>query len=132
MHEMSLVEALLTQIAAHVPAGSVVRRVHLRAGPLHGIEPEAMQWAWAIAVEVAGWPGAVLELENLPWRLRCLSCDHTFTAARLDTPCPCGETLTNPVGGDELTLLTITYDDPATDPATDPIPEPSHAADLGD
>ena len=59
MHEMSLVEALLTQIDAHVPAGGVVRRVHLRAGPLHGIEPEAMQWAWAIAVEATGWPGAV-------------------------------------------------------------------------
>lgn len=113
MHEMSLVEALIGQIARHIPADAIVRGVHLRAGALHGIEPEAMQWAWKVAVESVGWPGAELTLEILPWTLQCLECQRQFTAEQLGAPCPCGHPLTAPADNGEMTLLSITYDDDA-------------------
>jgi len=46
MHEFSIASSLLDLAKQHTPAGAVLRRIVMEAGPLHGIDREAMQWAW--------------------------------------------------------------------------------------
>lgn len=107
MHEFSIAESVIEQVRRHRPAGGVVRIVRLEAGPLRGIVPDAMQWAWTAATQETDLEGAVLELETLPWRLFCPDCREVFTADEMFQPCTCGCESTTPEGGDELTLLSL-------------------------
>ena len=107
MHEFSIAESVVEQVRRHRPAGSVVRVVRLQVGPLRGIVPDAMQWAWTAATHQTDLDGAALELEFLPWRLVCPECREVFTADDMFQPCACGCELTTPEGGDALTLLSL-------------------------
>ncbi len=49
MHEFSIAQAIIEQVSHHTPQGAVVRKVTIEAGPMRGIVPEAMQWAWQAA-----------------------------------------------------------------------------------
>ena len=92
--------------------------MRVTAGPLRAIEPEAMQFAWRGVTEEAGVDGARLELDALPWTLRCPICGYGWTAPQLECACPgCGANRAFPVGGDELQVTSIEIED-AEDPET--------------
>ncbi|MAE64193.1 MAG: hypothetical protein CMJ18_07940 [Phycisphaeraceae bacterium] len=113
MHELSIAEALTDQVRRHVPRVARVRSVHVVAGPMRAIEPDAMQWAWTAATQSTELAGAELELELRPWRLECPECHRGFESKEMFTPCPCGCATTRLVDGDELTLQSIEVgDDP--------------------
>ncbi len=125
MHEFSLVCALLEQVEAHVPPAGRVLRVKVRAGASRAIEPELMRWAWRAATGGTRCADAALELELLPWRLRCPACGATFDADDPLAPCACGCETTRPLPDDELTLVSVTLceDDPSLDPRSPGDPE---------
>jgi hydrogenase nickel incorporation protein HypA/HybF len=111
MHEFSLAQALVELVRQKTPPGAVVRAVAVRAGPMRGIDPQAMQWAWQVASEQGGLNGAALNLDELPWTLRCPDCGRQWESAELDAACACGSRLAGPVGGDELTLVSLEVDE---------------------
>lgn len=100
MHEASLVESLLDQIAAHVrewgenaggaqvlpgprvspsptePSVSVasVTRVVLEIGPLSGVEPELVRLAFERLAPIRGLARAELAIEWVPLTTRCETC----------------------------------------------------------
>ncbi len=117
MHELSIADALLEQVRRHSPPGAALQAVRVRVGPMRGIDPEAMQYAWAAATAGAPESAAKLELECLPWALRCPDCGAQFTSADLYAACACGSDTARPVGGDELCLVSIEVDDPASQAA---------------
>ena len=118
MHEFSLAESVMELVGRHRPPGTVVRIVRLRAGPLRGVDPIAMQTAWRATTAGTELEPAALEIEFPPWRLRCLPCADQWNAAVWDAPewpasCPrCGRPA-EPVGGDELTVTSLEVDDDA-------------------
>ncbi|MDX1565736.1 MAG: hydrogenase maturation nickel metallochaperone HypA, partial [Phycisphaeraceae bacterium] len=105
MHEMSIAQSLSEQVRAHLPDdGSVLRRVHVRVGPLQAIEPQAMAWAWEALTVQTPWQGSELVLEMVGWTFACRACEKTWTASELQTRCACGGAAV-PSGGDELMLM---------------------------
>ena len=115
MHELSVAGAILERAVAHTPGGATLEAVHVIAGPLRGIDEEAMQAAWKSVTHGTTWSGVRLELEQLPWRLCCRHCGREFAADDVGLRCACGSGATSPVGGDELQVTSLTVSDPATE-----------------
>lgn len=111
MHELSIAQALIGIVKPHIPAGTKLRMVTIESGPMRGIEPLAMEWAWESATPGTICEGSKLELRTLPWKLRCPRCELEFTAEDVFAPCRCGYDRPAPMGGDELRLLSIDVDD---------------------
>lgn len=111
MHELSIAQALAQQVRQYVSSGVVIRQVRMQAGPMRCIAPQAMQWAWKAATVGTELEQVELQLDLLPWNLQCTDCGQSFTAEDLFTGCPCGCNTTFPVGGDELTLMSLEIDD---------------------
>jgi hydrogenase nickel incorporation protein HypA/HybF len=112
MHELSIAQALMDLAVSHAPAGAVVRSLRICAGPLRGIDPEALRWAWSSVTAGHALHEAELDVQLLPWRLRCPRCAVEWTSDLPDSPCSCGCDAAYPVGGDELRLDSLEVDDP--------------------
>ncbi len=102
MHEMSIAQAILERVIEHAPPDQTVLSVHVVAGPLRGIVPEAMQWAWEALRQESPFPKMELQLQIQPWELLCQDCGRRFATDRCDDSCVCNSTACYPVGGDEL------------------------------
>jgi hydrogenase nickel incorporation protein HypA/HybF len=112
MHEFSVAVALLELAQRHVPAGSRLLGVSVKAGAMRRIDPDAMQLAWQQAVLDTPAAGATLKLDLPPWTLRCTQCERQWESQELFEPCSCGCDRAFPVGGDELQLMSIEVTDP--------------------
>ena len=110
MHELSIASSILELAQQHVPRGSILRSVRVIAGPLRGIEPEALDFAWRATIAGTPADGASMQLHVPPWTLHCPRCNTTFTGAESFSPCPCGNTACQPVASDQLTISSIEVD----------------------
>lgn len=110
MHELSLAHSVVRIVRAHRPDRTIVRLVRMQAGPMRGVVPEAMQWAWQAATQGTELEASRLELDLLPWTLRCDDCGRQWKAEEIYATCGCGSQRTRPVGGDELAVLCIDVD----------------------
>ena len=111
MHELSIAESLADLVTHHAPRGEIVHVVYVTSGPLRGIDPQAMQWAWQAATEQTPLQGARLELSIAPWQLRCLHCERRWESRDPLDKCPCGSENVQPTASDELTLDSIEIED---------------------
>lgn len=103
MHELSIAESLIDLVKEHCPPGAIVQAVFVEAGPMRGIDPEAMQFAWQCATPRTICQAARLELRILPWTLHCLACGAQWEADDVFVACKCGQT-PSPLGANELRL----------------------------
>ncbi len=110
MHEISIARALFGLVCQHAPNDATVRRVNVRVGPLRAIEPDALQWAWKAITKDTKFGRSTLQLESLPWRLRCPACGRRWESGNPMEACPCGHPNPRPAGDDELTLLSLEVD----------------------
>jgi hydrogenase nickel incorporation protein HypA/HybF len=124
MHEMSIAEALRDLTARTAPVGSVVLAVRVRVGPMRGIDPDAMNFAWRAATGGGFLRLARLELEMLPWHLQCAACGRKWTSDDPTEDCSCGCELAHPVGGNELLLMSLDVQDSPAPPAPALTPTP--------
>jgi len=115
VHELSIAAAMVELVRRHVPPGERVVRVHMRAGPLRGIDPDSMEMAWRATTSDTDLDGSVLELELTLWQLRCPQCERQWAAHTVNDICVCG--CHEPVFGrcDELLLTAIDVEDAASD-----------------
>ena len=74
MHEMSIADALVTQVRRHTPAGQVARLVRVEAGPLQAVDGDALQMAWQAMTLGTELAACELRLEALPYKLSCPKC----------------------------------------------------------
>ncbi len=65
-----------------------VTEVRVRIGRFSGVQPEALRFAWEVLRQGTRSAGAVLEIEEVPIRLRCRSCESEFAADPDDLSCP--------------------------------------------
>lgn len=117
MHEFSLATSLLDLVRANCPEGEQLQGITIEAGPMRGIEPQAMQWAWEAATGGTDLDGVTLELIQQPWTLYCPDCQERFTAEDMFTPCACGCNQTGPVDSDTLRLVRLTVKDSIDQPS---------------
>ncbi len=111
MHEMSIVHSLLEIIGQELEKheASKLLLVRVKHGRLANVVPEAMDMAWEVMTKDTPYDGAVLEMEEVPFRVRCGGCGQEFEPDAdmiLLMPCPeCGEELGHVViSGKELYL----------------------------
>lgn len=108
MHEMSLVQALFTQLASLAADHDKhkVLTVTVAIGPLSGVVVDSFQFGFDIlAAENSLTKEAKLIIINPPATFQCLQCGHNQIAAVRPDSCPqCHETLLIAEGGDAIIL----------------------------
>lgn len=110
MHELSVCYGVLDQVEgiARQHDATAVRAIHLRIGPLSGVEPQLLEQAFPLARAGTLAANAELVIESLPIRVRCDSCGAETPAAPSRLVCgACGDWHTRLVSGDELMLYSV-------------------------
>jgi len=113
MHELSICQALMEQVAAIATQrrATAVTDVHVGVGPLSGVEPGLMINAVPIASAGSLARAATLHLRETPIRVQCNTCgtESQATANRL-VCAACQDWRTMLVSGDELLLERVELD----------------------
>lgn len=110
MHELSLCQALLTQVEtlARQHQAQKVSRIVVQVGPLGGVEPDLLSHAFTIARAETVAAEAELVLEMLPVRIRCQQCNTESEVEANHLCCRvCGDWHTQLLSGDELLLASV-------------------------
>ena len=108
MHELSLMAALRDQALAEARrhGAEQITAIRLRIGSLAGVEPDALQLAYAVVMEGSIAAGAELVIELVPARCWCRSCEACFVADQGVCECPrCGTLSRELRQGRELQLV---------------------------
>lgn len=110
VHELSVCQALLTQVA-EIAAGrgaSVVERITIEVGPLCGVEPVLLASAFAIVRAGGCAAEAVLLIESTTVIIGCMGCGAQSQTEPNRLICAvCGGFRTRVVAGDELRLRRV-------------------------
>lgn len=107
MHELAICSALrdeVLRIAAARNAHSV-RAVHLRIGPLSGVNADAIARAYPLACAGTPCADAELVIDRAPVEVRCRTCGVRSVALPQRLACArCGDPDTDIESGDEMLL----------------------------
>ncbi len=110
MHELSICQALLTQVAAIAATrvNAVVARVVIEVGPLAGIEPSQLSSAFSV-LRLGGCAAqAELLIETTNVLIRCTRCGAQSQTQPNRLVCgACGEFRVCILGGEELRLRRV-------------------------
>jgi len=111
MHELSIVLSILETVEEQARTHNAlkVESLDLVIGSLSGVEMEALEFAWEVAV-----PGTILahtkrNILAVQALARCTSCKHEFNVNELFEPCPeCGSFRVEILKGKELQIKSLT------------------------
>lgn len=90
MHEVGLMQSTLA-IAMERATAEGARRIHrltMRIGPLSGVMPEALEFAFDVLARGTMAEGAALEVERVPIICYCPTCRLEFRPEDLFCECP--------------------------------------------
>jgi hydrogenase nickel incorporation protein HypA/HybF len=110
MHELSIaismIEAVLEE-REHCPGR--VEAIHLRLGPLSGVDREALQFAYEVARDQTPLSAAHLVISETPIEFHCPECRCTRSPASMQClVCSvCGTPAGQIVGGRELEIVAL-------------------------
>jgi hydrogenase nickel incorporation protein HypA/HybF len=110
MHELSLMEAVrdLALERARQHGAERISVISLRIGTLAGVEPEALRFAFPVAMAGTIGAEARLEIETVQALCRCGACGLSFPAADGVCECPsCGAISRELLRGRELELASL-------------------------
>jgi hydrogenase nickel incorporation protein HypA/HybF len=113
VHELSIASAVVATVEKHA-GGRPTSAVTLRVGRLRQVVPESLEFYFGFVSKGTVCDGARLELEVVPGRLGCASCDHEW---ELDEPafwCPaCASSDVRITAGNELEVESIEVEEAA-------------------
>lgn len=107
MHELSIIASLfeILEEKAQEQGASKIVLVKLKVGKLAGVVPEFLETAFDIYKEETIAREAVLEIEEIPLRIRCRKCQAIVEKDDFVFICPaCGSTDLETLEGTELLL----------------------------
>ncbi len=117
MHELSVAHAIVTTVVEALPPGSPrVNEVRVRIGALSGVVPEALQFAYEVAVDGTALADTVLLIERVPVTVHCTPCrtDTTLEGITGFACSECGRPTADIVAGKELEVAQVVFSEPAT------------------
>jgi len=115
VHEFGLVSGIIDAVNkeatdAHATA---VLDVYLEIGEMTEAVEEALQFAFEALSAGTLCEGAVLHVEMVAPRSRCLDCEHEFAHDRYHRACPCCDSFaTELIAGREMAITSIEVDIP--------------------
>ncbi len=85
-----------------------VTEVRVRIGRFSGVQPEALRFAWEVLRAGTSSAGAIIEIEEVPIRLRCRTCESEYAADPDDLSCPlCQGVDVELLSGREMNLQSV-------------------------
>ena len=114
MHELSFAENIVEIIHKSVPRDELedVRIIRLKIGTLAGVVADSLDFCFSTISAETPLANARLEIEQIPFSVRCNSCQKTFINDIGLVVCPeCGGVDTYVVAGRELQVTEIELDD---------------------
>lgn len=110
MHEMSLAGGILKVVddAARRDPFTRVRRLHLLAGALAGVEVRSLRFALEAVAPGTRIDGAEIIIDEPPGQAWCLRCSASVVIGARTDPCPqCGSHQLQATGGTELKVVDL-------------------------
>ncbi len=110
MHEASIAESIIDAVEAFAKDKGYTRieGVKVRVGKMTAVLPDALLFAFDALKEKTMLEGASLTIQEIPVRLKCLSCGHFFTPDSIRLACPlCNSVKTEVLSGKELDIESI-------------------------
>ena len=105
MHELAIAESVVSSVLERVDGPvSVVR---LRVGRLAGVVPDALTFCFELATVGTALEGATLEIEELPGRAHCRTCEQDFSLEDPFLLCSCGSADVELLSGRELSVTSV-------------------------
>ncbi len=114
MHELAVAQSLveIVEQEARPYGGARVTRIWLRIGRLSAVVPDALRFAFDVITRGGIAEGALLEIEEVPLRIRCHQCREVFVAEDPFMICPrCEGVDVEMVSGRELEIRSMEIDD---------------------
>jgi len=118
MHELSIVQSVIDAASREAELAGAVRvtRVTCRIGSLRQVNDVLLKEAFEIARHGTLCQDSTLSIEKAYVQALCPRCDARFPIQNWEWRCPdCGVEGRDPVGGDELDLITIEAEVPDED-----------------
>jgi len=116
MHELSIAQSIIEIVFDHVPPPQreLVRTVRVRVGAASGVVPESLEFCFSAVVVEGPLASATIEIESVPFVLRCGACG-TETSAESGIPicADCGAPA-EILSGTELQVKEIELAEPST------------------
>ena len=112
MHEMSLCYSLLDTIAVYQRANmdKCVGLVHVKIGPLSGVEPDLLHQAFLTCRTHSIGDQAALQIHTSAIKVRCTLCGkHSRAVVNRNICASCGSWQTELIQGDEFVLQRIEF-----------------------
>ena len=113
MHELAICQALISQVEdiAREHQVNKVTSILVQIGPLSGAEVPLIKAAYPIATIGTVAEDATLNIEVMPIKIRCNSCQQETIATANRLICgECGDYHTQLVSGDEMLLASLELD----------------------
>lgn len=110
MHELALCRGLLQQVTriAEEHEASAIKSIHLKIGPLAGIEIELLKRSFPLVAHGTPAEEALLEVIAVKAMIHCDECDEKSELDTVQLICPhCQSIATTLLSGDEMTLENI-------------------------
>lgn len=105
MHELSIVESLLSVALEHAEKAQATRilKIYVVVGDLSGVVEDSVNLFFRFLSEKTIANGAIIDFIRKPARLRCRNCKKTFTSEGGEFRCPdCKDQTVDIIGGREL------------------------------
>ncbi len=106
MHELSLMESLVTTVAEEVGAARVMT-VRLEVGALTCVVPAALRFCFDVCTNGTPLEGAEIDIVEIPGRARCRACAVELSVDVDAALCPCGSADLEVLAGLELRLKEV-------------------------
>ncbi len=110
MHELSIALGIVKIAEQEARKAGVrqVKKITLDIGHLAGVEFEALDFAWPLAVKDTVLEGAERVINKIAGRARCLECDKQYALQHLYDGCPyCGSYFKDIMKGKELLVRSL-------------------------
>ena len=110
MHELSIALGIVKIAEQEARKAGVrqVKKITLDIGYLAGVEFEALDFAWPLAVKDTVLEGAERVINKIAGRARCLECDKQYALQHLYDGCPyCGSYFKDIMKGKELLVRSL-------------------------
>jgi hydrogenase nickel incorporation protein HypA/HybF len=110
MHELPVTEQLLSIVLEHARQANARRvlKINLVLGDLSGFVGDSIQFCYDILSKDTIADQAVLEITQIPARVRCRACKHEFAPEAVNWLCPrCGGAMEEVLAGREFYVESI-------------------------
>ena len=110
MHEMSIALGIVRIAEEEVKKAkaSKVEIIELIIGTLSGVEIDALEFAWPVAVKNSVLEGAERKIKLINGEAQCTECQHQFSLQSLYDSCPkCNSYFKDIIKGKELKVFAL-------------------------